>query len=199
MTSTFETSPLDFDFSAKGDRPTSSDLITQLLALEKTAKKEKRLYPFEQLLGTWQLTFITGTKKAKKNASKVLGKGRYLPSWLKVAIAYRSNADHTQTTEWQTGTTINSVQFGLLNLTVSGPIKFHAQKRLLAFDFLQMTIKLGGLQLYSGNLRGGADAAEKFKQTPIAKQPFFSYFYVSEQAIAARGRGGGIALWTKTK
>lgn len=199
MTSTLKTSPLDFDFAVKGDRPKPEDLITQLLALEKTAKKEKRVYPFEQLLGTWQLTFITGTKKAQKNAPKVLGKGRYLPAWIKVAIAYAANADNSQTTEWQTGTTINSVKLGLLNLTVSGPIKFQAQKRLLAFDFLQLKIQLGSLQLYSGNLRGGADVAEKFQQTPIAKQPFFSYFYVSEQAIAARGRGGGIALWTKTK
>lgn len=199
MTSTLDHPQLNFDFSVKGDRPTPETLITELLALEKIAKKERRVYPLEQLIGTWQLTFITGTKKAQKQAGKTLGKGRYLPSFVKVAIAYTKDSDHDPTAAWQKGTTINSVQVGLLNLTVSGPIKFHAKKRLLAFDFLQLKIKLGGLQLYSGNLRGGSEAAKTFHETPISKQPFFSYFYVSDNVIAARGRGGGVALWTKTK
>jgi hypothetical protein len=33
----------------------------------------------------------------------------------------------------------------------------------------------------------------------ISKQAFFTYFYVSEEAMAARGKGGGIALWSRVK
>ncbi len=28
--------------------------------------------------------------------------------------------------------------------------------------------------------------------------PFFTFFYVDEQLAAARGRGGGVALWRRT-
>ena len=28
--------------------------------------------------------------------------------------------------------------------------------------------------------------------------PFFVFFYVDESIIAARGRGGGIAIWART-
>ncbi|AFY40110.1 hypothetical protein Lepto7376_3970 [[Leptolyngbya] sp. PCC 7376] len=191
MTATLEFLDLD------KNRPAPGELITQLLALEKSAKKERRVYGFEQLLGQWRLTFITGTKKAQKQAGNVLGKGRYLPGFVTVAIAYSEAPDNDPTAEWQKGTVLNSVKFGLLNLAVSGAIKFQAQKRLLAFDFTHITVKLGGIQLYDGDMRGGDEAAAKFHATPIGKLPFFSYFYVAEKAIAARGKGGGVALWTK--
>ncbi len=178
------------------NRLPSEELLPQLLALEKSAKKEKRVYDFEQLLGKWKLTFITGTKKAQKNAGNVLGKGRYLPSLIQVAIAYSEASDNDPAAEWQKGTVLNSVKFGLLNLTVSGPIKFQAQKRLMGFDFTHIVVKLAGLKIYEGDLRGGADT-QKFHDTSIGKQPFFSYFYMSDQAIAARGKGGGVAVWTK--
>ncbi|OKH17279.1 hypothetical protein [[Limnothrix rosea] IAM M-220] len=180
----------------KNNRPSSEALLSQLLALEKSAKKEKRVYDFEQLLGNWRLTFITGTKKAQKNAGNVIGKGRYLPRLITVAIAYSAAPDNDPSTKWQKGTVLNSVKFGLLDLAVSGPIKFQAQKRLMGFDFTHIIVKLGGLKLYEGDLRGGTDT-KKFHDMPIGKQPFFSYFYMSEQAIAARGKGGGVALWTK--
>ena len=178
------------------NRPSPEELLTTLLALEKSAKKERRVYDFEQLLGKWRLTFITGTKKAQKQAGNVLGKGRYLPGFVTVAIAYSADPENDSTAEWQKGTVLNSVKFGLLNLSVSGPIKFQAQKRLLAFDFTHVTVKLGGIKLYDGDMRGG-EATAKFNAAPIGKLPFFGYFYVEEKAIAARGKGGGVALWTK--
>lgn len=186
-----------FDF--KNSRPSAEALIDQLLVLEKQAKRERQIYAFDQLLGKWRLTFITGTKKAQKQAGNVLGKGRYLPGLVEVAIAYSAATENDPAAEWQRGTVLNSVKFGLLNLAVSGCIKFQAQKRLLAFDFTHVTVKLGGVKLYDGLMRGGDDAAAKFYETPISQQPFFSYFYVTEQAIAARGKGGGVALWTKLK
>jgi len=36
-----------------------------------------------------------------------------------------------------------------------------------------------------------------FYDQPIAKLPFFAFFLVTEDFIAARGRGGGLALWVK--
>ena len=35
------------------------------------------------------------------------------------------------------------------------------------------------------------------QHVPIAKLPFFAFFLITENLIAARGRGGGLALWIK--
>ncbi len=180
-------------------RPTPEALTAQLLGLEKTAKREKLTYPFASLLGTWQLTFITGTKKTQKQAGKVLGQGRYLPTWVTVAIAYAALTDQNPTTHWQRGNVTNKVHFGPLHLSLTGPVKFQAQKRLLVFDFTQLTVSLGSLKLYQGQIRGGETTREEFYETSIGKQAFFSYFYVSPDVIAARGRGGGLALWVKAE
>jgi hypothetical protein len=60
-----------------------------------------------------------------------------------------------------------------------------------------MQLKFLGLTLYNGSVRGGLKTATNFENEPISKQAFFTYFYVSEEAIAARGKGGGLALWSR--
>ncbi|WP_024545021.1 hypothetical protein [Picosynechococcus sp. NKBG15041c] len=177
-------------------RPTAPELINQLLALEKIAKREKCVYPFAALTGNWRLVFITGTKKAQKQAGKVLGKGRYLPNWAKVAIAYESLPNQELHSVWERGKVRNFVQLGPGQLSFAGPLKFQGVKRLLAFDFTHLTLKLGPLKLYQGPVRGGAQD-EAFYTGAIAQQAFFSYFYVGTDVIAARGRGGGLAVWVR--
>ncbi len=179
------------------NRPSADQLLAILVQLEKDAKRERKTYSFDRLLGTWRLTFITGTKKAQKQAGVALGKGRYLPKWLGISIAYTAEDNQNFGSDWQRGKVVNRVKFGLLNLEVSGSIKYQEQKRLLGFDFTHVNGKMGGLQVYDGDMRGGSAAVAKFHETSIAKQPFFSYFYVDQNVIAARGRGGGIALWTR--
>jgi len=49
--------------------------------------------------------------------------------------------------------------------------------------------------VYSGEFRGGKE--KEIYDQPIAKLPFFAFFLVTEDFIAARGRGGGLALWVK--
>lgn len=178
-------------------RPESQVLISQLLTLEKQAKREKLIFPFASLQGAWRLIFITGTKKAQKQAGKVLGKGRYLPDWVTVAIAYAGGELQDPMATWQRGTVQNLVKLGPLKLSLSGPLKFQAQKRLLAFDFTHLRACLGSLPLYQGAIRGGEKSDAQFYEMAIAQQAFFSYFYVTDEVIAARGRGGGVALWVK--
>ena len=47
------------------------------------------------------------------------------------------------------------------------------------------------------NIRGGKDSDESFFSQNLNQQAFFSYFLVTDKFIAARGRGGGLALWQK--
>ncbi|NEQ49842.1 MAG: hypothetical protein F6K11_06865 [Leptolyngbya sp. SIO3F4] len=164
--------------------PIAKDLVTALLATEKSARTG---HPFAAMAGTWRLCFITGTKKTRQKAGVALGAGRYLPKLIKIQLAY-------QVVEDNHGLVQNSVGLGQLKLQLTGPIRFWPKARCLAFDFTQIQIALGGLTLYQGRIKPET-ADQEFYQQPLKEQAFFKYFWVTETGIAARGRGGGLALW----
>lgn len=175
-------------------RPFPDSLVEALLQAEKTAKKRKVHYSFEQLIGTWRLCFVTGTKKTRQKAGIVLGAGRYIPQWVKIQLSYFAGPI-TQQQDSETGVVENSVELGALKLTLTGPTKFLPLKNILAFDFTRMTVQMFGVKLYTGYIRGGEAREQQFERESIGKQAFFAYFVVEDQVIAARGRGGGLALW----
>ncbi|NEP53930.1 MAG: hypothetical protein F6K65_36130, partial [Moorea sp. SIO3C2] len=168
-------------------RPRPDELVTALQTTEKASKNAA--YAFSDLSGTWQLRFITGTKKSRKRAGVALGAGRYLPQLIKIHITYQTDGEHQ-------GWVQNSVILGALTLTLTGPILFWPQAKCLAFDFTQIQIKLGTASLYQGRIKPEAADQEFYEQT-LKEQAFFKYFWVTGQGIAARGRGGGLALWSR--
>ena len=196
---------------SEGNNLVSSDkVVTALLAAEKKAKKQKINYSFEQLLGTWRLCFITGTKKTRKRAGIALGAGRYLPQLITITITYKKSKDSAS----NRGKVENCVDLKLLKLSLTGPIKFltaeggesqasdfkseerFTPQNILAFDFTRMHLELLGITLYDGYIRSGAAKEASFDTDSIKQQAFFTYFFIDKSAIAARGRGGGLALWT---
>lgn len=165
--------------------PNARDLVTALQATEKDTKSD---YTFAaDLQGTWRLCFITGTKKTRQKAGVALGAGRYLPKLVKIQLTYQAT-DDTQ------GTVQNTVGLGQLKLELTGPVKFWAKARCLAFDFTQIQIAIAGFTLYRGRIKPET-ADQEFYQQLLKEQAFFKYFWVTDQGIAARGRGGGLALW----
>lgn len=172
-------------------KPPGDKLVTALLALEKEARYDKSSHCFRELVGNWRLCFITGTKKARNRAGIVLGAGRYLFPGIKIEIRFQ------ETTQDQ-GEIENIVQVGTVRLSVKGPAKFLSKKNLLAFDFTQMRVQILGISLYNGYIRGGKTSEENFFQKRIGQQAFFAYFVINPQILAARGKGGGLALWAKT-
>ena len=178
-------------------QPSSDAVVAALLEAEKTAKKNKVRYSFEQLTGNWQLCFITGTKKTRQQAGIVLGAGRYIPQWIaKIQIAYSAEPVAEGAENREIGRVENSVNVGSIELTLSGPTKF-LPNNILAFDFTQITVKLLGKSVYQGYIRGGESREAEFFSQSVGKQAFFTYFLVEDGMIAARGRGGGLALWRK--
>jgi len=179
-------------------KPSPEAVVTALLEAEKNAKKNKIRYSFEQLIGHWQLCFITGTKKTRQKAGIVLGAGRYIPQWIaKIQIAFSAEPVAEGEENSQIGRVENSVQVGAIALTLSGPTKFLVNKNILAFDFTRITVKLLGKTVYQGFIRGGEAREAEFFSLSVGKQAFFAYFLVEDGIIAARGRGGGLALWGK--
>ena len=173
------------------NKPPGDELVAALLALEKEARYEKSSHCFRDLVGTWRLCFITGTKKARNRAGIVLGAGRYLFPGIKIEIRF-------QETIPDQGEIDNIVQVGTVRLSVKGPAKFLSKKNLLAFDFTQLRVQILGMTLYNGYIRGGKASEESFYQKSIGQQAFFAYFVINPQILAARGRGGGLALWGKS-
>jgi len=51
--------------------------------------------------------------------------------------------------------------------------------------------------VYKGYIRGGEAKEKTFYDESVGKQAFFTYFIVENEIIAARGRGGGLALWSR--
>ncbi len=176
-----------------GDRPAAKAVVTALLQAEKAAKQQRLAYPLESLLGRWQLCFTA--PKTHQRGDTVSGRGWYIP---KIARAHISFNTTTPTPEGilDRGEIGNQLQFGSLLLQLTGPLQYSGKKNLLAFDFTQMQFSLFGRTIYRGGLRGGTRAEDFYGQS-VAKLPFFAFFLVTEEFIAARGRGGGIALWVK--
>ncbi|QLE48016.1 hypothetical protein FD724_07690 [Nostoc sp. C057] len=177
----------------KNIRPNTEILVNALLQAEKSAKQERLTYPFESLLGKWQLCFATGTKKAREHGGIVLGKGLYVPKFIKIHVSF----DATLEQDSDRGEICNQVELGQLLLKLTGPVKYTGKKNLLAFDFNQMLISLFGRVVYNRPIRSGKVQTEDFYNQPIAQLPFFAFFLVTEDFIAARGRGGGLAFWIR--
>jgi len=173
--------------------PESKAVVEELIAAEKAAKQTKIDYSFSQLTGNWRLGFITGTKKTRKPAGVVLGAGRFLSKLVKIQLSYSKSEDSPEK-----GNVENSVQFGLLKIVLTGPVQFWSKKNILAFDFTRMQLSLSGLNLYQGYIRNGKDREENFDKQTLKEQAFFTYFLVEDNYIAARGKGGGLALWTRS-
>ena len=174
-------------------KPEAAAVVTALLAAEKNAKTAKQQYSLSDLVGTWQLGFITGTRKARQQAGLALGAGRFLPRLLDIRISYLQAGNGSDR-----GSVRNSVRIGPLELALSGPIEFFPNTSILAFDFTQLTVSMTDVELYAGAGHGGDKRAASFYDLPLKDRAFFTYFAIGDRSIAARGKGGGLALWTKT-
>jgi hypothetical protein len=188
----------------KGDCPSAADVVEALLQAEKSAKQQKLTYPLAPLLGKWRLCFATGTRKVRQRGGIILGKGLYLPQFFSAHISFDKVSPTTvsstteQTEQKEDRIEIgNQVQFGITSFKLTGPAQYLGKKNLLAFDFHKMEFSLFGRNLYSGKLPGSKAETEHFYKKPISRLPFFAFFLITEDFIAARGRGGGLAIWIK--
>ncbi|NJK55157.1 MAG: hypothetical protein HC939_03835 [Pleurocapsa sp. SU_5_0] len=172
--------------------PNSSQVINALLKLEKDSKQEQKSYSLANLAGVWNLRLITGTKKTRKKAGVILGAGKYIPQFIKIQITYKVNPETAQQ-----GEVINSVKLAFFELSLTGPIKFLPQRRILAFDFTYLKVSLWGWNLYQGYIQNGLLREKNFLAKELKDQAFFKYFLIRDNFIAARGRGGGLALWSR--
>lgn len=175
-------------------RPTAHEVVTALLEAEATAKRQRATYPLEALLGTWRLCLATGTRKAQKRGGIRLGRGFYMPILTPAHISFALDETRDRTGAAQI---TNQLQLGTVKLKFTGPACYLGKKNLLAFDFTHLQVTLFGKTVFDKAIRSGKQPALPFDERPVSQLPFFSFFQVTDGWIAARGRGGGLALWAK--
>jgi len=173
----------------KGDRPSPDRVVAALLQAEQTTRRQHLSLPFPE--GQWRLCFTTGVKK-RSQGGIALGKGFYLPRLIPAGITFEADVPGALT-----GVVQNQIQLGGLFLQLSGVCRYQPPKNLMVFDFTALHLCLFGLTLYQGAIRGGSARAEAFAKMAIAQLPFFAFFCVGDRYIAARGKGGGLAIWVK--
>lgn len=173
--------------NSTSDRPAAKEVVKALLQAEKVTKQQRIIYPVESLIGNWRLGF-TAPRQAHFQGDIARGRGYYIPQKITPAqISFHSGElEHN----FQIS---NQIQFGALLFKLTGPARYLGKKNIMAFDFTQMQLSLFGRAVYSGKFRSGN--TRDFNQQSVAKLPFFAFFLVTDNLIAARGRGGGLALW----
>jgi hypothetical protein len=177
-------------FREGGDRPAPSAMVEALLQAEKAAKQQRSVYGFEPFLGEWRLCFSTGVRKVRRGGI-VLSKGFYLPKFSPAQIGF-SALDPSS----NQGEITNQIAFAGLRVWLAGRCRYTNPKNLLAFDFHQIQIFGFDRLLYKGKF--GKHKPEEFEQQAIGKLPFFAFFLATPDLIAARGRGGGLAVWVRS-
>ncbi len=182
------------DPSSQHPRPAAKAMVQALVQAEKAAKQQRLAYSLEALAGTWKLCFST-SRSAHEKAGVVVGRGFYMPWFTPAYISFAPQA--SEPGEVMKGEIGNQIQMGPLLLKLTGLFQYLTKKNLLAFEFAHMQISIAGKPIYSGDFRGGKALAETFYSLAIAKLPFFAFFLVTDDLIAARGRGGGLAMWVR--
>lgn len=175
-------------------QPAAKAVTEALLQAEITTKQQRLTFPLAALTGLWQLCF-TAPQKARQKAGQMQGQGFYVPKFVPAYICF--NPEEIDGNETGQGTIANQIQLGFVQLKLNGPFKYPGKKNLLGFDFTHAEFLLFGKALYNGHFQSGKATEGDFVHQPISKLPFFAFFLVTSDFIAARGRGGGLALWIR--
>ena len=157
-------------------------LLEELLEKEISAKKDGSGIKFGPLIGLWKFESVwkKGTDDKDLLSSSLL-------RLFNASLELSKNETDKEILKFDI---INSIQFGALEIRFVGSGELKGVQPLLPFFFERIELNLGTNSLFSRSL-----------QIPIQKdRPFFALIALNErdQWLAARGRGGGLALWSKT-
>ena len=148
-----------------------------LNAREKTVRHSGTRLKSSDLLGCWllQTVWSKGDKKVNPFSSWML---RSLDARLEIEADLEDNYSDFRL--------FNAVNLGPVELKFQGPGLLKGKRPLLTFHFDSLTLRIGGIVLL-----------KKALPTPDQKRtPFFALIERNADGwMAARGRGGGLALW----
>ena len=163
--------------------PSGADLLTA----EASSRKEGSGLTCEALEGNWRLDQLWGKQRTAPAMTTAAALLRTLEATLSIRHGSQPNSLRIQ----------NSVHLGMLQIHFNGPGHLTGRRPLLVFWFEQLEVRLGPWLLMQRAL------------TKPAQQnlPFFALITSgietstaggsnsNDRWLAARGRGGGLALW----
>mmetsp|Transcript_7974 Transcript_7974/g.21130 ORF Transcript_7974/g.21130 Transcript_7974/m.21130 type:complete len:264 (-) Transcript_7974:351-1142(-) len=185
-------------------RPRSKALTRALQAAERDRRSATARSGLRAPEGSYSLLYATGKEKVKRGSgsgqeskAERTASGYFVPAWL-VAAGIRFTPDSRHAAR---GVVENSARSGLIELRFYGRYSWSEAARKLAFNFYRVKLRVGGATLIDRKLVDlqGRSQAEYFEQLEEERKlPFFIFFESNDDFAAARGRGGGLALWKRT-
>lgn len=168
-------------YVSRSARPSSSLVSDALVTTERNARRLRTPVDGESLRGQWRLVL---TRAVKPRAP--LPEALYFP----VDARATFSGDGEGPIRFD-----NCVRLGnAARLTLTGPARWTAARSLLAFTFTEVAVRLGPLRWSRSGLDKEGDTLEGRKDGTL---PFFTFFLVTGEIAAARGRSGGLALWAR--
>lgn len=172
--------------AAKTRKVPPTEVFAAMRAIEKAKVDPAR---FLEYLGgsqspgrTWMLVFTVSKELVREALNGGPGGGQYLP----VTAIQNFDAPAMRIE--------NGIYLGPLGaLAFEG--RFSMKKRILAFLFDKLKIKVGILPPFTINIGKKEDQ----ERVPGNSDPFFIWFYADDEIIVAKGRGGGLAYWCRCK
>ena len=155
--------------------------LEKILELENLAKKKGSGISFDQLIGFWKFVSVweKGTDKEAQLPSSLL-------RLFSASLELRERETNKGFLQFDI---LNSIEFGILSIRFKGCGEIKGPQPLLPFYFEEIQLNIGEKRLLTKTL-----------ETPDAKEsPFFALIGIGDNCewLAARGRGGGLAVWLK--
>lgn len=145
----------------------------ELLQLEQQSRRSGSGVEADALQGCWQLQLVW--PKGQQRASAFSG-------WLLRGLSARLEIG----TDPEGLLLSNAVNLGAVELRFRGRGRLEGKRPLLLFSFEQLQLSLGGWRIVERTLPAPAPQ----------RMPFFALIHRDPSGwLAARGRGGGLALW----
>lgn len=164
--------------------------VEALLAQEQRDRRQRHPWTFTDLNGSWRLVFVAG----KQRPGRVRVPGPWASQLFRSLGATLSfSAPETG----EVGQVRNQVQIGPLRLQFQGPARFCPGRNVLLFDFTRLELAWGDRTLRQGFVGRGEAGEQTFAETPARQLPLFAFFWIGQRRLAARGKGGGLAVWEK--
>lgn len=162
-------------------------MLQAMLELEQAKlKPDGWLEIIEAPRARWRLVFTSDSKQVTAAAKKQPNKGGI---FFPLTACQRFDAAKNKNFE-------NGVFLGpIASLTFNGPYAW-GPGRQLSFDVHAMSLGLGPWR-FSIPLKKDGKPVDQVDAKDRKKLPFFLYAYVDDDIIVARGRSGGLAVWTR--
>ena len=153
----------------------------EILSWEQDARRTGLSVKASQLSARWNLDQVFD----RKGRSGGAGQSAILRAIGACLILKHQNEDESNTTLLVS----NQVRLGPMVLRFEGDGALVGQRPLLQFSFKTLIIKFGGRTVHQ----------QQISPLPAAKMPFFALIKIDNHQgfLAARGRGGGLALWKR--